>query len=63
MASTVGPGRTTCADIRYSRARLNSTVGESCSIARSSRNWVSSFNASLSGAVVFHPRYLTTSFK
>ncbi len=63
LASTVGPGRTTCADIRYSRARLNSNVELSCSIALSSRNWVSSFNAWLPGAVVFQPRYLTTSFR
>jgi hypothetical protein len=51
------PGRITFADIRYSRARLNNNVGESCSIARSRRNCSSSFIASLPAGAVFHSRY------
>ena len=37
------PGRIVLADIRNSVARLNSSAGESCSIARSSRNCSTSF--------------------
>ena len=59
-SSTVtGPGRITCAEIKYSHASRNSNVGESCSIARASRNSSSSFNSSDVGAR--HPRYRATS--
>ena len=57
FASTIAPGRITFADTRYSRARLNSSVGESCSIARSRRNCSSSFISLLPAGAVFHPRY------
>jgi hypothetical protein len=60
FASVTAPGRITFADIRYSRARLNNSVGESCSIARSSRNCSSSFISRPPSAAVFHPRYLAT---
>ena len=60
FASVTAPGRITFADIRYSRARLNNSVGESCSIARSSRNCSSSFISRLPSAAVFQPRYLAT---
>ena len=57
FASTIAPGRITFADTRYSRARLNSSAGESCSVARSRRNRSSSFICSLPAGAVFHPRY------
>jgi hypothetical protein len=60
FASVTAPGRITFALIRYSRARLNSSVGESCSIARSNKNCSSSFISRLPSAAVFHPRYLVT---
>jgi hypothetical protein len=60
FASVTAPGRITLADIRYSRARLNSSVGESCSIARSNTNCSSSFISRPPAAAVFHVRYLAT---
>ena len=60
FASVTAPGRITFADIRYSRARLNRSVGESCSIARSNRNCSSSFTSRLPSGAVFHDRYSAT---
>ena len=51
------PGRIVFAEIRYSAATVNSNPGESCSIARSSRNCSRSFIAALSAGALFHPRY------
>lgn len=50
------PGRTVRFAIRYSQARLNNVVGESCSIARPSRNSSNSFSATPPTGAVFHPR-------
>jgi hypothetical protein len=50
------PGRTVRAAIRYSHARLNSVVGESCSIARPSRNSSSSLTATPSDPAGFQDR-------
>jgi hypothetical protein len=36
--TVTGPGRITRAEIKYSHASRNNSVGESCSIARASRN-------------------------
>ena len=54
-----GPGRITFAEIRYSHTSRNSSVGESCSIARASRNSSSSFNSNV--VAVRHPRYCAAS--
>jgi hypothetical protein len=53
------PGRTTRDEIRYSQASRNSTVGESCSIARANRNSSSSFRSMLS--IARQPQYATIS--
>ena len=47
------PGRIVFAEIRYSAATVNSNPGESCSIARSSRNCSRSFIAALSAGALF----------
>ena len=59
FATMTTPGRIVFAEIRYSAARLNSSVGESCSIARSSRNCSRSFIASLPAGAVFQLRYVS----
>jgi restriction system protein len=56
------PGRIVFAEIRYSAARLNSSVGESCSIARSSRNCSRSFIASLPAGFEEFALYLLRTF-
>ncbi len=43
FAGVTTPGRVVFAEIRYSLANVNNNVGESCSIARSSRNCSRSF--------------------
>jgi hypothetical protein len=57
--TVTGPGRITRAEIRYSHPSRNSSVGESCSIARASRNSSSSLSSSVVGSR--HPRYFATS--
>ena len=60
LSNTVtGPGRITCAEIKYSHASLNNNVGESCSIARANRNSSNSLNSNDVGTR--HPRYRATS--
>ena len=61
LSRTDTPGRIVLADIRNSAARLNSSVGESCSIARSSRNCSSSFISPPPAGALFQPRYFATS--
>ena len=57
--SVTGPGRITRAEIRYSHASRNNNVGESCSIARASRNSSSSFSSIAPAAR--QPRYCAAS--
>ena len=50
------PGRIVFAEIRYSAATVNSNPGESCSIARSSRNCSRSFITALSAGAALPPQ-------
>ena len=59
FTTVTGPGRITRAEIKYSHASRNSNVGESCSIARASRNSSSSFSSSSPAGR--HRRYRVTS--
>jgi hypothetical protein len=59
LTTVTGPGRITRAEIRNSHASRNSSVGESCSIARARRHSSSSFSSSVVGTR--HPRYCAAS--